>query len=65
MGGSCSTAVLSDDDSEVPPRDMRRHAHCTVRAAHQLTILNKKQVCDYCRIMRKEDKLVIDVKPVG
>ena len=53
MGGSCSTVVLSDDDSEIPPRDMRRHAQCTVRAARQLMILNKKQVCDCCRIMRK------------
>ena len=37
-----------------------------MRADHQLSIMDKKEVCDFCRIVRKEARqTVIDARPVN
>ena len=54
MGG-CSSADFEEPEEEfkIPPGQHWRYSRCTVRAHHQLSILSKKQDCDYCRIVDK------------
>ena len=56
MGG-CSSAASDfkepEEEFKIPPWQHWRYSRCTVRAHHQLSILSKKQDCDYCRIVDK------------
>ena len=56
MGG-CSSAASDFEEPEeefkIPLGQHWRYSRCTVRAHHQLSILSKKQDCDYCRIVDK------------
>ena len=60
MGG-CSSAASDFEEPEeefkIPPGQHWRYSCCTVRAHHQLSILSKKQDCDYCRIVDKVRRL--------
>ena len=64
MGG-CSSAASNFEEPEeefkMPPGQQWRYSSCTVRAHHQLSILIKKQDCDYCRIVDKIRRLGIAV----
>ena len=54
MGTTCSAQEISDDeDYEIPPGETYRHRNCTVRAPHQLIIMQAPRNCDYCRIVKK------------
>ena len=39
MGVSCSRGSTEEDEYNIPPTEQWRHAKCTVRARHQLSIL--------------------------
>ena len=54
MGG-CSSADFEEPEEEfkIPPGQHWRYSRCTVRAHHKLSILSKKQDCDYCCIVDK------------
>ncbi len=47
----------SEAEQVPPPELWYRHRNCTVRATHQFRYLKKKQLCDYCRIVKKERPL--------
>lgn len=48
----CSQSVESDDELYVPVVEQWRHNKSTIRAPHQLDILETKGDCIYCRIVR-------------
>jgi len=55
MGGSCSStsAKQKEEDKKIPPGEQWRHARCTVRAQHQLSILSKNGIWDYGHIVER------------
>lgn len=53
MGGCSSSLESEGEDWEIPRGQEYRHSRCTVRAPHQLRIVAKGEICDYCRIVRK------------
>ena len=52
MGCSPSSDVSEDEEYVVPWNEQWRHAKCTVRAPHQLIILDKPGYCDFCQIVK-------------
>lgn len=67
MGSSPSSNVSEDEEYVVPWNEQWRHAKCTVRAPHQLIILDKPGYCDFCQIVKKvrKKKHPTDVKNVN
>ena len=58
MGAACSSEPASEDEAseyKIPPGEDYRHRNCTVRAPHQLTILQEPRNCDFCRIVKKQN----------
>jgi hypothetical protein len=53
MGGACSETASDDKEYRIPPGEEYKHCKCTVRAPHQLSILEVPQNCDYCHIVKK------------
>ena len=53
MGCSPSSDKSVYEEYVVPWNEQWRHAKCTVRAPHQLIILDKPGYCDFCRIVKK------------
>ena len=49
MGCSPSSDESEYEEYVVPWNEQWRHGKCTVRAPHQLIILDKPGYCDFCR----------------
>ena len=56
MGCSPSSDESEYEEYVVPWNEQWRHARCTVRARHQLIILDKPGYCDFCRIVKEVRK---------
>lgn len=63
MGGSCSSASATyaeGEDYKIPAGEQWRHAWCTVRVQHQLSVLSKKGkmwLSSHCRWGKQEHLL--------
>ena len=61
MGAACQSSEPASEDEaseyKIPPGEDYRHRNCTVRAPHQLTILQEPRNCDFCRIVKKQNRV--------